>query len=60
MPVEQEGEALYVKLRVFGRAAVPALQHGLMDTDAQIRRNVALYLGEEGGTTRSAHPDHLT
>jgi HEAT repeat protein len=56
---EQKRKALYVKLRTLGRAAVPALQHGLMDTDVQIRRNVALYLGEEGGNYAKRAPAPL-
>lgn len=48
-PVEQRREAIYVKLRMLGEAAVPALQHGLTGSDVQIRRNVALYLVFEGG-----------
>lgn len=49
MPVEQRREAIYVKLRLLGGNAVPALQRGLADPDVQIRRNVALYLTFEGG-----------
>lgn len=49
MSLEQQRAALYLKLRALGRAAIPELQHGLMNPDVQIRRNVALYLGEEGG-----------
>jgi HEAT repeat protein len=49
MPVEQRREAIYVKLRALGGAAIPALQRGLTDTDVQVRRNVALYLNFEGG-----------
>jgi HEAT repeat protein len=49
MPAEQRREAIYLRLRVLAEAAVPALQSGLTDTDVQLRRNVALYLGFEGG-----------
>ncbi len=49
MPAEQRRETIYVRLRALADAAVPALQDGLTDTDVQIRRNVALYLGWEGG-----------
>jgi HEAT repeat protein len=49
MPVEQRREAIYVKLRALGGAAIPALQRGLTDPDVQVRRNVALYLSFEGG-----------
>jgi HEAT repeat protein len=49
MPVEQRREAIYVKLRALGGAAIPALQRGLTDTDVQVRRNVALYMNFEGG-----------
>ena len=49
MPAEHRREAIYVQLRALGRSAVPALQRGLADADVQIRRNVALYLGFEGG-----------
>jgi len=59
MSIEQKREALYVKLRALDRVAVSALQHGLMDTDVQIRRNVALYLGEEGGNYAKHAPAPL-
>ena len=49
MPVEQRREAIYVKLRILGGEAIPALQLGLTRPDVQIRRNVALYLSFEGG-----------
>jgi HEAT repeat protein len=49
MPAEQRREAVYVRLRALAESAVPALQRGLMDADVQVRRNVALYLGWEGG-----------
>ena len=49
MPVEQRREAIYVKLRILGGEAIPALQRGLTGPDVQIRRNVALYLSFEGG-----------
>lgn len=49
MPAEQQREAIYIKLRALADQAVPALQQGLTDHDVQIRRNVALYLGWEGG-----------
>ena len=48
-PVEQRREAIYVRLRMLGDAALPALQHGLTGSDVQIKRNVALYLVFEGG-----------
>jgi len=48
-PIEQRREAIYVRLRAFGELAVPALRGGLTDADVQVRRNVALYLGWEGG-----------
>lgn len=38
-----------MRLRTLAAAAVPALQRGLTDQDVQVRRNVALYLGWEGG-----------
>ena len=46
--LERKREALYVKLRALDRAAISALQDGLLDTNVQIRRNVTLYLGVEG------------
>jgi HEAT repeat protein len=49
MPVEQRREAIYVRLRILGGTAIPALQRGLTDPDVQVRRNVALYLSFEGG-----------
>ena len=49
MPDEQRREAVYVRLRALAQSAVPALQRGLTDADVQVRRNVALYLGFEGG-----------
>ncbi len=49
MPVEQRREAIYVRLRILGGTAIPALQRGLTDSDVQVRRNVALYLSFEGG-----------
>ena len=49
VPAEQRREALYKRLRTLGGAAVPALRSGLSDADVQVRRNVALYLGFEGG-----------
>src|SRR5690349_353128 len=58
--VEQRRESIYLRLRTLGDTAVPALQRGLADPDVQVRRNVALYLGEEGGTTRSMRRRHLT
>jgi HEAT repeat protein len=47
--VEQRRERIYIRLRTLADTAVPALQRGLTDPDVQVRRNVALYLGEEGG-----------
>jgi HEAT repeat protein len=49
LPAEQRREAIYVKLRTLAELAVPALQRGLADENVQVRRNVALYLGFEGG-----------
>src|SRR5215831_13005788 len=49
LPAEQQREAIYVKLRTLADSATPALQRGMSDADVQIRRNVALYLGWEGG-----------
>lgn len=47
--VEQRREAIYIRLRALADAAVPALQRGLADENVRVRRNVALYLGWEGG-----------
>ncbi len=47
--VEQRRERIYIRLRTLADTAVPALQRGLTDPDVQVRRNVALYLEEEGG-----------
>ena len=44
MPVEQRREAIYVKLRALGGAAVPALQRGLTDTDVHPAAREALPL----------------
>jgi hypothetical protein len=49
MPAEQRREAVYLRLRALAESAVPALQRGLADADVQVRRNVALFLGFEGG-----------
>jgi HEAT repeat protein len=49
LPAEQQREAIYLKLRALAELAVPALQRGLADENVQVRRNVALYLGFEGG-----------
>jgi HEAT repeat protein len=49
MPAELQREAVYIRLRALADSAVPALQRGLTDADVQVRRNVALYLGWEGG-----------
>jgi HEAT repeat protein len=59
MPVEQQREAIYVRLRAFGASAVTALQRGMADPDVQIRRNVALYLGVEGGNYAKHAPEPL-
>jgi HEAT repeat protein len=49
MPVEQRREAIYVRLRILGGGAIPALRQGLTAPNVQVRRNVALYLAFEGG-----------
>jgi HEAT repeat protein len=49
LPAEQRRESIYIRLRTLAETAVPALQRGLADPDVQVRRNVALYLGWEGG-----------
>ena len=49
MPVEQRREAIYVKLRILGGEAIPALQRGLTRPGRPDQRNVALYLSFEGG-----------
>lgn len=49
VPAEQQRAALYIRLRALGASAIPALRLGLADADVQIRRNVALYLSEQGG-----------
>jgi HEAT repeat protein len=59
MPAEQRREAIYVRLRMLGASAVPALQRGMADADVQIRRNVALYLGLEGGNYAKHAPEPL-
>ena len=59
MPAEQRREAIYIQLRALGPSAVPALQRGLADGDVHIRRNVALYLGLEGGNYAKHASDPL-
>jgi HEAT repeat protein len=59
MPEEQRREAIYRRLRALAASAVPALQRGLGDSDVQVRRNVALYLGWEGGNYARHAPDPL-
>jgi HEAT repeat protein len=59
MPIEQQRQALYVRLRALGALALPALRRGLGDSDVQVRRNVALYLGFEGGNYAKHAPDPL-
>ena len=59
MPAEQRREAVFVKLRALGDAAVPALQRGLRNADVQVRRNVVLYLGLEGGNYAKHTPAPL-
>jgi hypothetical protein len=59
LPAEQQREALFIKLRALGASAVPALRLGLADSDVQIRRNVALYLGWEGGNYARHAPQPL-
>jgi HEAT repeat protein len=49
-PVEERRRELYARLRDLGDDAVFALAIGLSDTDAQLRRNVALALNALGGT----------
>lgn len=58
-PAEQEREAVYVRLRTLGAAAVPALRRGMTDADVQVRRNVALYLNFEGGNYAKHAPEPL-
>jgi HEAT repeat protein len=58
-PVEQQREALFIRLRTLGASAFPALRLGLADSDVQIRRNVALYLGQEGGNYAKHAPEPL-
>ena len=59
MPQEQQREAIYMRLRALGTAAIPALQRGMADPDVQVRRNVALYLGLEGGNYAKHAPEPL-
>ncbi len=59
MPVEQQREAIYIRLRALGASAIPALQGGLVDADVGLRRNVALYLGWEGGNYARHAPQPL-
>jgi HEAT repeat protein len=59
MPLEQQREAIYLRLLALGASAVPALQQGLVDADVRIRRNVALYLGFEGGNYARHAPQPL-
>jgi HEAT repeat protein len=58
-PAEEQRDALYTRLRLLGPAAVPALVRGLTDADVQVRRNVALYLGWEGGNYAKRMPQPL-
>ena len=58
-PAEQQREVLYKQLRALATAAVPALQSGPRDSDVQVRRNVALYLGWEGGNYAKHAPEPL-
>jgi HEAT repeat protein len=59
VPVEQQREAIYVRIRALGPSAVTALQRGMADADVQIRRNVALYLSFEGGNYAKHAPEAL-
>jgi len=59
VPAEERRDALYRQLRSLGDAATSALQRGLTDADVQVRRNVALYLGMEGGNYERRAPEPL-
>jgi hypothetical protein len=48
-PSEQLRREIYDRLWSLGSTAVPALCRGLADSDAQVRRNVALFLGVAAG-----------
>ena len=48
-PSEQLRREIYDRLWSLGAAALPALCRGLADSDVQVRRNVALFLGVAGG-----------
>jgi HEAT repeat protein len=48
-PTEQLRREIYDRLWSLGPMALPALCRGLADSDVQVRRNVALFLGVAGG-----------
>ena len=48
-PTERLRREIYDRLWSLGPAALPALCRGLGDSDVQVRRNVALFLGVAGG-----------
>jgi hypothetical protein len=48
-PIERLRNEIYDRLWSLGSVAVPALCRGLGDSDVQVRRNVALFLGVSGG-----------
>ncbi|HEY5550776.1 MAG TPA: HEAT repeat domain-containing protein, partial [Opitutaceae bacterium] len=48
-PTEQRRREIYDRLWSLGSMALPALCRGLADSDVQVRRNVALFLGVAGG-----------
>lgn len=48
-PTERRRREIYDRLWSLGSMALPALCRGLSDSDVQVRRNVALFLGVAGG-----------
>ena len=58
-PNEEFRRSVYVRLRELGPVAVAALRNGLADSDVQVRRNVALYLGWEAGNYSKHMPQPL-
>src|SRR5262245_42774183 len=47
--MEERRGSIYHRLWTLGAAARPALTRGLLDSDVQTRRNVALFLNVAGG-----------